>query len=54
MPSQTKAPKPNSLQVIYYDKNVAETPKPKSSEKKGLFHITKKRKLYNDKDFQDF
>ncbi|XP_022819445.1 uncharacterized protein PFB0765w-like [Spodoptera litura] len=54
MPSQNKAPKPNSLQVIYYDKNVAETPKPKSSEKKGLFHITKKRKLYNDKDFQDF
>ncbi|CAH1645981.1 unnamed protein product [Spodoptera littoralis] len=54
MPSQNKAPKPNSLQVIYYDKNVADTPKPKSSEKKGLFHITKKRKLYNDKDFQDF
>ncbi|KAH9645889.1 hypothetical protein HF086_010088 [Spodoptera exigua] len=56
-PSQNKPPKAtNSLQVIYYDKNVgvAETPKPKSSEKKGLFHITKKRKLYNDKDFQDF
>lgn len=53
-PSQNKAPKTtNSLQVIYYDKN-DRTPKPKSSEKKGLFTITKKRKLYNDKDFQDF
>ncbi|CAH0604804.1 unnamed protein product [Chrysodeixis includens] len=52
-PSQNKAPKTNSLQVIYYDKN-DKTPKAKSSEKKGLFHITKKRKLYNEKDFQDF
>ncbi|KAJ8722586.1 hypothetical protein PYW07_003766 [Mythimna separata] len=53
-PSQNKAPKAtNSLQVIYYDKN-DRTPKAKSSEKKGLFTITKKRKLYNDKDFQDF
>ncbi|KAJ8725754.1 hypothetical protein PYW08_003937 [Mythimna loreyi] len=53
-PTQNKAPKStNSLQVIYYDKN-DRTPKTKSSEKKGLFTITKKRKLYNDKDFQDF
>lgn len=52
--SQNKAPKTtNSLQVIYYDKN-DQTPKAENSEKKGLFHITKKRKLYNDKEFQDF
>ncbi|XP_047020915.1 caspase recruitment domain-containing protein 11-like [Helicoverpa zea] len=53
--SQNKAQKTaNSLQVIYYDNKNDRAPKAKSSEKKGLFHITKKRKLYNDKDFQEF
>ncbi|XP_075992843.1 uncharacterized protein LOC142987796 [Anticarsia gemmatalis] len=54
-PSQSRGPKPtSSLQVIYNDSKNDKTPKTKSSDKKGLFHITKKRKLYNEKDFQDF
>ncbi|CAB3242445.1 unnamed protein product [Arctia plantaginis] len=53
--SQNKAAKStNSLQVIYYDNKTDKTPKTKTCDKKGLFHITKKRKLYNDKEFQDF
>lgn len=55
VPSQNKAPKStNSLQVIYYDNKIDKPSKAKTSDKKGLFHITKKRKLYNDKEFQDF
>ncbi|XP_026758203.2 eukaryotic translation initiation factor 3 subunit A-like [Galleria mellonella] len=49
--NQNKQLKPtSSLQVIYYGNK---TPN-KKSEKKGQFNITKKRKLYNEKDFQDF
>lgn len=46
--NQNKAPRPAALQVMYYDNK---TPR---VEKKGQFNITKKRKLYNEKDFQDF
>lgn len=46
--SQNKPPKQPTLQVMYYGN------KPKAPEKKGQFNITKKRKLYNEKDFQDF
>lgn len=55
LPSQNKALKPtNSLQVIYYDNKTDKTPKANTADKKGMFHITKKRKLYNEKDFQNF
>ncbi|KAL0894029.1 hypothetical protein ABMA27_014095 [Loxostege sticticalis] len=49
--SQNKAPKPAALQVMYYGNK---TPGASKVEKKGQFNITKKRKLYNEKDFQDF
>ncbi|KAI8434822.1 hypothetical protein MSG28_003322 [Choristoneura fumiferana] len=41
----------NSLQVTYYGNKPPVLPK---TEKKGQFNITKKRKLYNDKEFLDF
>ncbi|XP_063822278.1 uncharacterized protein LOC135072269 [Ostrinia nubilalis] len=47
-----KAPKPVPLQVMYYGPKT-HCPGPPKVEKKG-FNITKKRKLYNEKDFQDF
>ncbi|XP_053625973.1 uncharacterized protein LOC128683913 isoform X2 [Plodia interpunctella] len=40
----------NTLQVMYYGNK---PPCAKGSDKKGQFNITKKRKLYNEKDFQD-
>ncbi|KOB74298.1 Uncharacterized protein OBRU01_09498, partial [Operophtera brumata] len=46
-----KAMKPSTLQVMYYgNKNTS----PNVADKKGQFNITKKRKLYNEKDYQDF
>ncbi|XP_013195824.2 repetitive organellar protein-like [Amyelois transitella] len=41
----------NSLQILYYGNK---PPNAKNSDKKGQFNITKKRKLYNEKDFQNF
>lgn len=49
--TQNKAIKPSTLQVMYYGNK---TPTPKAVDKKGPFNITKKRKLYNEKDYQDF
>ncbi|XP_028036835.1 lamin Dm0-like [Bombyx mandarina] len=46
--SQNKASRTNTLQVMYYGQN-----NNKAKEKKGSFNITKKRKLYSEKDFQD-
>ncbi|XP_030038860.1 eukaryotic translation initiation factor 3 subunit A [Manduca sexta] len=46
--SQNKTPRTNTLQVMYYGSNSNLS---KATEKKGSFHITKKRKLYNEKDF---
>lgn len=48
--TQNKVIKPNTLQVMYGDK----VPTPKAVDKKGPFNITKKRKLFNEKDYQDF
>lgn len=45
----TKAP--NTLQVMYYGNKTTNIPS--NTEKKGQFHITKKRKLYSD-NLQDF
>ncbi|CAG9783862.1 unnamed protein product [Diatraea saccharalis] len=51
LPASQNKPKPgNTLQVMYYGNK----PPSRINEKKGQFNITKKRKLYNDKDFQDF
>lgn len=50
MPTQNKAPKQSTLQVMHYG-NKTQAPKP---DKKGQFNITKRRKLYSDQDFQDF
>lgn len=50
----TVCPKPratNALQVTYYGNKPSTLPK---TEKKGQFNISKKRKLYNDKEFLDF
>ncbi|XP_063620889.1 lamin-A-like [Cydia splendana] len=47
----TQKTKPNTLQVTYYGNK---TPNAQRNEKKGQFNITKKRKLYNDKEFLDF
>lgn len=48
--SQNKPKAMSTLQVMYYGNKTPNLPK--QSEKKG-FNITKKRKLYNEKDFQD-
>ncbi|XP_059057130.1 golgin subfamily A member 4-like isoform X2 [Achroia grisella] len=51
--TQNKQTKPtNTLQVMYYGNKTPKTTK--NSSNKGHFNITKKRKLYNEKDFQDF
>ncbi|XP_013180344.1 PREDICTED: uncharacterized protein LOC106126979 [Papilio xuthus] len=42
---------PNAIQVTYSDVNPVTA---NSNENKGQFKISKKRKLYNVKDFQDF
>lgn len=50
--TQNRLPKaPNTLQVMYYGNK--STNVPNNTEKKGQFHITKKRKLYSD-NLQDF
>ncbi|XP_063378631.1 lamin-A-like [Cydia fagiglandana] len=49
--SATQKTKPNTLQVTYYGNK---TPSAQRNEKKGQFNITKKRKLYNDKEFLEF
>lgn len=41
----------NSLQITYGDVNPVTA---NSNKKKGQFEITKKRKLYSEKDYQDF
>ncbi|XP_047988960.1 lamin-A-like [Leguminivora glycinivorella] len=46
----TQKTKANTLQVTYYGNK---TPSVQRNEKKGQFNITKKRKLYNDKEFLD-
>lgn len=43
--------KPSTLQVMYCGDK---TQTPKAADKKGPFNITKKRKLYSEKDYQDF
>ncbi|XP_038215295.1 filamin A-interacting protein 1-like [Zerene cesonia] len=43
---QNKTLKQSTLQVMYCDEKAS-----KSNEKKGQFNITKKRKLYNEKDY---
>ncbi|XP_049867249.1 NF-kappa-B essential modulator-like [Pectinophora gossypiella] len=48
---QNKPLKPNTLQVMYYGNK---TPAVQKNEKKGHFNISKKRKLYSEKDLQDF
>lgn len=48
--TQNKAPRTGALQVMYYGNT---PPVAKSADKKGQFNVTKKRKLYNDKDFQN-
>ncbi|KAI5630779.1 lamin Dm0 [Phthorimaea operculella] len=50
---QNKPLKQNTLQVMYYG-NKAPTPSTQKNEKKGQFNISKKRKLYSEKDLQDF
>ncbi|CAK1581762.1 unnamed protein product [Parnassius mnemosyne] len=51
--NQNKMPRAtNSLQVTYSGSKTPCTIR--SNEKKGQFNITKKRKLYTEKDFQDF
>ncbi|KAM3963099.1 uncharacterized protein ACR2FA_002865 [Aphomia sociella] len=51
--NQNKQSKPTStLQVMYYGHKTSDLSK--NPTKKGQFNITKKRKLYNEKDFQDF
>lgn len=47
--TQNKTMKQSTLQVMYYGNKT-----PKATDKKGPFNITKKRKLYNEKDYQDF
>lgn len=47
----TTAMKPSTLQVMFSGNK---TPMPKEGEKKGPFKINKKRKLYNEKDYQDY
>lgn len=49
--AQNKPVRPNTLQVTYYGNK---TPNHQKNDKKGPFNIAKKRKLYNEKDFQDF
>ncbi|CAH2086297.1 unnamed protein product [Euphydryas editha] len=44
-PKSSKAP---ALQVMYHDSKTTNMPK---NDKKGHFNITKKRKLYSEKDF---
>ncbi|RVE49016.1 hypothetical protein evm_006374 [Chilo suppressalis] len=48
--SQNKTKQGNTLQVMYYGNKEPQ----RNNEKKGQFNITKKRKLYNEKNFQDF
>ncbi|KAJ2952974.1 hypothetical protein O0L34_g7350 [Tuta absoluta] len=50
---QNKPLKQNTLQVMYYG-NKAPTPSAQKNEKKGQFNISKKRKLFSEKDLQDF